>query len=94
MIIVAGRIYVRPDRRAAFLAASLRAVAAARRSPGCLDLVVAADPIEPDRVNVCEQWETDAELERFRGEGPGPELTSDILRADVSRHQVASSGPA
>ncbi|MGH7418441.1 MAG: putative quinol monooxygenase, partial [Candidatus Rokuibacteriota bacterium] len=56
MIIVSGRIYVRPGQRDAFLAASMEAVAAARRSPGCLDFVVAADPIEPDRVNVYEQW--------------------------------------
>ena len=94
MIIVSGRIYVRPDRRAAFLAASLEAVTAARRAPGCLDFVVAADPIEPDRVNVYEQWESAAELEVFRGAGPGPELASDILRADVSRYLVSSSGPA
>jgi len=94
MLIVSGRIYVRPDRREAFLAASLEAVAAARRSPGCLDFVVAANPLEPDRVNVYEQWESDAELETFRGEGPSPELTSDILRAHVSRHLVSSSGPA
>ena len=76
------------------MAASLEGVAAARRSPGCLDFVVAADPIEPDRVNVYEQWESDAELDAFRGEGPSPELTSDILRAHVSKHLVSSSGPA
>ena len=46
MIIVAGRIYVREGRREAFVSASLEAVAAARRAPGCLDFVVAADPLE------------------------------------------------
>ncbi|MGH7418825.1 MAG: putative quinol monooxygenase, partial [Candidatus Rokuibacteriota bacterium] len=94
MIIVSGRIDVRPGRREAFLAASIEAVVVARRSPGCLDFVVAADPIEPDRVNVYEQWESEAQLEAFRGEGPGSDLTSDIVSADVSRHQVSSSGPA
>jgi hypothetical protein len=72
----------------------MEAVAAARRSAGCLDFVVAADPIDPDRVNVYEQWQSEAQLEAFRGEGPGPDLTSDIVSADVSRHQVSSSGPA
>jgi quinol monooxygenase YgiN len=94
MIIVSGRIYVRRGRRDAFLAASMEAVMAARRSSGCLDFVVAADPIEPDRVNVYEQWESEAQLEAFRGEGPGPDLMSDIVSADVSRHQISSSGPA
>jgi len=60
MIIVSGRIYVRGGRRDAFLAASMEAVMAARRSSGCLD----------------------------------PDLMSNIVSADVSRHQISSSGPA
>lgn len=94
MIIVSGRIYVTPSRRDAFLAGSRDATVDARRAPGCLDFVVAADPIEADRVNVYEQWETEADLEAFRGAGPGADLSSDIVRADVARHHVSSSGPA
>jgi quinol monooxygenase YgiN len=94
MIIVSGRIYVTPGRRDAFVATSRDAVVEARRAPGCLDFVVAADPVDPDRVNVYEQWETEAELEAFRGGGPDSDLSSDIVRADVSRHHVSSSGPA
>ena len=93
MIIVSGRIYVRPGRREVFLAASLEAVAQARRAAGCVDFVVAADPLEPDRVNVYELWDSDAALIAFRGEGPSADLTSEILRADVQRHQISSSGP-
>lgn len=94
MIIVSGSIWVAPARRDAFVAASLEAVVAARSAPGCLDFVVSADPIEPDRVNVYERWETDAAVETFRGEGPGPDLTSDIVRAEVSRYDISSTGPA
>ena len=94
MIIVSGRIYVSSGRREAFLASSRSAVAAARAASGCRDFVVAADPIEPDRVNVYEEWDSESELEVFRGAGPGPELTQVIERAEVSRHRVASSGPA
>ncbi len=94
MIIVSGRIYVTPGQRDAFLASSQNAVAAARRAPGCKDFVVAADPIEPNRVNVYEEWDSESELEAFRGGGPGPELTKVIQRAEVLRHHVASSGPA
>ena len=93
MIIVSGKIYVRPGRREAFLAASMEAVAQARRTTGCLDFVVAADPIEPGRVNVYESWDSEAALLAFRGGGPGSDLTSEILRADVKRHEVVSSGP-
>ena len=72
MIIVAGRIYVRPERLASFLAASIESVAQARRFAGCLDFVIAADPLEPGRVNVYEQWETEAALLVFRGAEPVP----------------------
>jgi quinol monooxygenase YgiN len=94
MIIVSGRIFVPPKRREAFLAASREAMVQARRTKGCRDFVVAADPLEPGRVNVHEEWESEAELEAFRGNGPEPDLAVDILHADVARHHVASSGPA
>jgi quinol monooxygenase YgiN len=94
MIIVSGRIYVRPGARQAFLTSSLEAVAQARGAPGCRDFVVAADPIEPDRVNVYEEWESEEALLTFRGGGPDQDLSSSIVRADVSRHLISSSGPA
>jgi hypothetical protein len=76
------------------LTSSVAAVAQARGSPGCRDFVVAADPIEPDRVNVYEEWESEEALLAFRGNGPDQDLSSSIVRADVSRHEVSSSGPA
>jgi len=93
MIMVSGKIYVRSGARHEFLAASLEAVGQARRSRGCRDFVVSADPIEPDRVNVYEEWESEEALLTFRGDGPGEDLSSSIVRTDVARHVVASSGP-
>jgi len=94
MIIVSGKIYVHHGARDAFLGASRDAMMSARQAAGCLDFVVAADPIDADRVNVYEEWDSETELEAFRGTGPGPELTQVIKRAEVARHRVASSGPA
>jgi quinol monooxygenase YgiN len=93
MIIVSGRIYLRPGAREGFLDASAEAMALARRSRGCRDFVVAADPMEPDRVNVYEEWESEEALTAFRGAGPGQDLRSSIVRAQISRHVVSSSGP-
>jgi hypothetical protein len=56
--------------------------------------VVAADPIESDRVNVYEEWESEEALLTFRGDRPDQDLSSSIVRADVARHVVSSSGPA
>jgi len=94
MLIVSGRIYVRPDARPAFLAASAQAIVQARVAPGCRDFVVAADPIESDRVNVYEEWDTEAALLAFRGSGPSGDMSSAIVRAEVQRHIVSSTGPA
>ena len=94
MIIVSGRMYVHPGARQALLTSALEAVAQARGAHGCCDFVVAADPIESDRVNVYEEWESEEALLTFRGDGPDQDLSSSIVRADVARHVVSSSGPA
>jgi quinol monooxygenase YgiN len=94
MILVSGRIYVAHGQREVFLFASHESMIAARHAPGCRDFVVAADPIEPDRVNVYEEWDSADQLEAFRGEGPGGELVKLIARAEVRRYVIASSGAA
>jgi quinol monooxygenase YgiN len=94
VIIVSGKIYVDPAQRESFLLKSLEAVAQARVSPGCLDFVVFADPLERGRVNVYEQWQSEADLEAFRGSGLEDDLGSMIVSAEVTRHHIASSGPA
>jgi quinol monooxygenase YgiN len=70
MIIVSGNIIVVSGTRETFLAMSLEAMELARRTRGCCDFTVAADPIDPDRVNVYEQWDSEAALLAFRGDGP------------------------
>jgi high-affinity K+ transport system ATPase subunit B len=94
MIMVSGSIDVRPGTREAFLTRSGEAVAPARRSWGCRDFVVAAHPIESNRVNVYEEWESKEALIALRGDGPGDDLSSSIVKADVAKHMVASSEPA
>jgi quinol monooxygenase YgiN len=94
VIIVSGHMRVAPGRRGALLASSRDAMIKARAAPGCRDFVVAPDPIELDRVNIYEEWDTASDLASFRGEGPTQELVGDIVHAEVSRHHVASSGAA
>ena len=90
MIIVAGRIHVRPGFRAEFLELSMDAMKQARRTRGCIDFVVSADPLEADRVNVFEQWTDREALEEFRQSGPEDEMSSLIMRAAVDEHEVSS----
>ena len=93
MLIVAGRLYLRPGTREQFLASCESSIRLARAAPGCLDFAVSADPIEPDRVNVYEAWTDARSLEQFRGSGPEGGMFSLITRAEVQRHEVSRSGP-
>jgi len=94
VIIVSGHIRVAPEHVEAFVDASREAMRAARQASGCSAFVVAADPLEPGRINVYEEWESGEAVEAFRGDGPGDDLTAMIVDARVARHEVASTGPA
>jgi quinol monooxygenase YgiN len=89
MIIVSGKLYLRPGSRDEFLRSSAEAIVQARSTPGCRDFVVAADPIEDDRVNVYEEWESEEALSTFRGDGPDQDLSASIVSASVLEHVVS-----
>ncbi len=91
MIIVAGQLTVDPARRHSMLAQHAEVIRAARAADGCLDFHLSADPIEPDRVNVYERWDSVAAVENFRGSGPSDTQRQDILDADVHQYEVARS---
>lgn len=87
MIIISGKLYV--DDREAYLAGCRKVVELARAARGCLDFALSADLVEPDRINVYERWETDEDVERFRGAGPEPEQAAQIRDAEVMRYRIS-----
>jgi quinol monooxygenase YgiN len=94
VIIVAGWLRVAPGDRERYLAAVAGVAPAARRAPGCLDFVQAPDPLEADRINIFERWESDEDLDRFRTSGD-PDVADEPeipvpLSADVWRYRIAS----
>ena len=91
MIIVSGAIYVDEADRDAYVHDCRGVVVAARESEGCLDFHIAPDPIEPDRINVYEQWTSVEAVEAFRGSGPSSEQTAAVRDARVFQHEIASS---
>ncbi len=93
MIIVAGPIYVDPTGRDEYVAGCREVITAARDAEGCLDFSIAADAVEPGRVNVFERWSTVAAVEAFRGEGPSSDQQARILDARVVQYDVASETP-
>jgi quinol monooxygenase YgiN len=89
MIIVAGQIRVTDRDR--FLALSRESMEQAREAPGCLDFVVAPDPLEPTRVNILERWTDRPALEAFRGGGPDDDMRTLIESAAVEEYEVSEA---
>ena len=88
MIIIAGTLRVDPARRDDYLRVVGTATAMARAAPGCLDFAQSADPIEDDRINIFERWESDAALATFRAL-PGDGETPIILGVDVHKFRIS-----
>lgn len=89
MIIVCGSLRLVPGQRDTFIARSLPAMRAARVAPGCLDFSVSPDPLDPNRANVLERWESHAALQAFRGGGPDDDLSALITGYDMGEYNVA-----
>lgn len=89
MIIIAGQLYVDPADRDVYLRAVAEVARQARQAPGCGDFVQAADPIDAERINVFERWDSDDDLHRFRGSGgPLPELPA-LRSAEVHKYRIS-----
>ena len=90
MIIVSGWLIVDPGERESYLAGCREVIVQARAAPGCIDFHLSADPIEPGRINVFEQWDSVADVDRFRGAGTPDEQAAAILDARVHQHDIAT----
>jgi quinol monooxygenase YgiN len=98
VIIVAGTLRIAAADRDRYLAAVADVTVLARRAPGCLDFVQAADPLDPERINIFERWESDADLDRFRASGAPEEPEPDVpepdvpplLAAEVRRYRISA----
>ncbi|WP_150254514.1 putative quinol monooxygenase [Nocardiopsis deserti] len=94
MLIVAGSGRTDPERRAELLRWFETEIRRARTEPGCLDYVVSADPVAPDRVNVFERWESEEELAaHLAAMPPIPDDVGPFRSVLVERFVVVSSAP-
>ena len=91
MIIVSGWLRVDAAHRDEYLASCVPVIEAARTTEGCHDFHLTADPIEPERINVFEQWTSADAVEAFRGSGPEAGQQSMVIDAHVEQHEIAST---
>ncbi|WP_223115535.1 putative quinol monooxygenase [Luteimonas suaedae] len=82
-----------PARRDATVARFRDLVQRARRAPGCLDLAITADPVDPGRINNFEFWRSEQDLAAWRAVASPPTDVAPMIRVEVQKHIVSSSGP-
>jgi len=98
MLVVAGRIVVKPERRADAVRLALEVAAATRGEAGCLSYRFFSDLDDPNRFFVFEEWRDAAALElhfttphmaTFLEQVPG------LIAAppEITRYEIAASAP-
>jgi quinol monooxygenase YgiN len=102
MVIVQGVFRVNPSERERFLAQSADNMRASRADQGCLEYVLAADPLDPERVILSERWESTDDLNRHgkavatrrkEAQASGADLGPAPLSTEITVYEVASSRP-
>jgi quinol monooxygenase YgiN len=97
MVIVQGVFSVDPNERDRFVEASIEGMRSSRQEEGCLEYVMAADPLDPERAVLSERWESMGHLEQHlaqqrnapRGAEPRPVPRS----VEITLFEVATSRP-
>jgi quinol monooxygenase YgiN len=97
MIIVAGHVAIKPERRADAVEAVRKVVATTKGEPGCLAYDFYADLADPNRFHVYEEWQSNealaAHLQQSHTQaflaGIGELVASPPI---VNKYEVASSG--
>ena len=64
-----------------------------RAAPGCLDVAITADPVDPRRINNFERWDSWESIEAWRARANAPETGIAIHEVDVTAYEVASTRP-
>lgn len=93
VIIIAGHLRVAASERDQYLTAVEDAAIQARQAPGCQDFVQSADPIDPERINIYERWDSDELLMSFRTSGDEidqPLPTPELLGAEVAKYRISA----
>ncbi len=93
MIIIAGHLRVAASERDEYLTAVADVSTRARRTPGCHDFVQAADPLDPERINIYERWDSDEALLAFRSsdlDGTEPPSLPTVVAAEVAKYRISA----
>jgi quinol monooxygenase YgiN len=91
-VIVAGWYAVDPSKRDEVVEKFKDMVLRARSFPGCLDMAITADPVDPSRINMFEFWRSEKDLNSWRVASNAPKKIPRMLRVEVQKHTIQQSG--
>ena len=97
MIVVGGWFEVDPSERDAFVAERADAMLRSRAERGCIEYVIAADPVDPGRAVLFERWASQTDLDAHaaafvQSDGPSVAPTAVSIRVyDVTGERPLSS---
>lgn len=87
-IIVAGKLKLTSGLRDKFIEQSLEAISQARKLSACEDFSVSPDPIDENRVNIFEKWQSRTSLDAFRNSRPDNGLFSLVESFEVNEYEI------
>lgn len=93
MLIIAGYMLIDPDNRDQVLAAHHDLVARARKAPGCLDLSISPDPLDPGRINNFELWADEESLAAWRSVAEAPQIGTQIIGGHMAKYVIGDTLP-
>jgi quinol monooxygenase YgiN len=95
IVIVQGVFSVDPNERDRFVEKSLEAMSSSRREEGCLEYVIAGDPLDPERAILSERWESmdhlQKHLSRQQNTARGPDSRPIPRSVEITLFEVAMS---
>ncbi|WP_148252848.1 putative quinol monooxygenase [Aidingimonas lacisalsi] len=92
-VIVAGWTTVDPEKRDEAVESFKDLVLRARNAPGCLDMAITADTVDPSRINIFEFWRSEEDLNAWRAVSDPPKEVTPIVKMEVQKHIIQESGP-
>jgi quinol monooxygenase YgiN len=97
MVIVQGVFSVDPVDRDRFVESRLEGMRTSRQEEGCLEYVIAADPLDPARAVLSERWQSMDHLQQHLARQQGADRSAGAQPVprdvEITLYEVATSRP-
>jgi quinol monooxygenase YgiN len=97
IVIVQGQFSFDPNERDRFVETSAEGMRRSRQEEGCLEYVIAGDPLDPDRAILSERWESMDHLQEHLAQQKNAPQGADSRpvprNVEITLFEVATSRP-